>query len=177
MFTEDFREVKAGDPEPGFMRAAVRSPSGTSRTRKKTKKTFPVIDGARYSMPGDWVRVEADGTLVLLGRGSVCINTAGEKVYPEEVEETLKEHADVEDASSLSGCRTTSGGRWSLRSWHSERALSSMRTASRAHARAHLAGYKTPKRVLSRATLGRASNGKADYKMITAYAKSELGID
>ena len=47
----------------------------------------------------------------------------------------------------------------------------------RAHARAHLAGYKTPKRVLARATLGRASNGKADYKMITAYAKSELGID
>ncbi len=57
-----------------------------------------MIDGVRYSIPGDWVRVEADGTLTLLGRGSNCINTAGEKVYPEEVEEALKAHAGVSDA-------------------------------------------------------------------------------
>ena len=55
----------------------------------KTAETFPTIRGERYSVPGDWCTVEADGTLTLLGRGSVCINTAGEKVYPEEVEDTL----------------------------------------------------------------------------------------
>ena len=57
-----------------------------------------MIDGVRYSIPGDWVRVEADGSLTLLGRGSNCINTAGEKVYPEEVEEALKHHESVADA-------------------------------------------------------------------------------
>jgi len=59
---------------------------------------FKTIDGVRYSIPGDWCIVEKDGTLTLLGRGSVCINTAGEKVFPEEVEEALKLHPCVEDA-------------------------------------------------------------------------------
>ena len=59
---------------------------------------FKTIAGVRYSIPGDWCTVEADGTLTLLGRGSGCINTAGEKVFPEEVEEVLKRHPDIEDA-------------------------------------------------------------------------------
>src|SRR3546814_8001820 len=64
----------------------------------KSAKTFRTIDGVRYSIPGDWCMVEADGSLTLLGRGSVCINTAGEKVYPEEVEEILKTHPAIGDA-------------------------------------------------------------------------------
>ena len=71
---------------------------GYYKDPEKTARTFPVINGVRYSIPGDWVRVESDGTLTLLGRGSNCINTAGEKVYPEEVEEALKAHASVADA-------------------------------------------------------------------------------
>ena len=58
-----------------------------------------MIDGVRYSIPGDWAEVEADGTVKLLGRGSQCINTGGEKVYPEEVEEVLKHHPAVADAA------------------------------------------------------------------------------
>ena len=176
VFTEDFREVKAGDSEPGFIARGGAIPIGYSKDEEKTKKTFPVIDGARYSMPGDWVRVEADGTLVLLGRGSVCINTAGEKVYPEEVEETLKEHTDVEDALVV-GMPDDKWGQMVTAVVALREGAELDEDGLRAHARAHLAGYKTPKRVLARATLGRASNGKADYKMITAYAKSELGID
>jgi acyl-CoA synthetase (AMP-forming)/AMP-acid ligase II len=63
---------------------------GYYKDEVKTAATFQVIDGVRYSLPGDWATVEADGTVTLLGRGSVCINTGGEKVFPEEVEEVLK---------------------------------------------------------------------------------------
>ena len=98
VFTEDLREVEPGSGEVGFVARSGAIPRGYYKDPEKTAKTFPVIDGVRYSMPGDYCRVEADGTLTLLGRGSVCINTAGEKVYPEEVEEVLKSHAGVVDA-------------------------------------------------------------------------------
>ena len=175
VFTEDFREVKPGDPDPGFIARGGAIPLGYYKDEEKTKKTFPVIDGARYSMPGDWVRVEADGTLVLLGRGSVCINTAGEKVYPEEVEEVLKEHDDVDDALVV-GVPDEKWGQMVTAVVQLHAGAELDEDALRTHVRGHLAGYKTPKRILARETLGRASNGKADYKMITAYAKTELGI-
>ena len=93
VFTEDHREVRPGSGEAGMVAVSGPLPVGYYKDEAKTAKTFPVIGGVRYSIPGDWVRVEADGTLTLLGRGSNCINTAGEKVYPEEVEEALKAHA------------------------------------------------------------------------------------
>src|SRR5262249_37991596 len=79
VFTEDRREVKPGSGESGMVAVCGPLPLGYYKDEAKTAKTFPVIDGVRYSIPGDWVRVEADGTLTLLGRGSNCINTAGEK--------------------------------------------------------------------------------------------------
>jgi len=175
VFTEDFREVKPGDPEPGFVARAGAIPRGYYKDPEKTAKTFPVIDGVRYSMPGDWVRVEADGSLVLLGRGSVCINTAGEKVYPEEVEEVLKGHDSVDDALVV-GIPDEKWGQMVTAVVQLHPGTSLDEEALRAHARTHLAGYKTPKRILARETLGRASNGKADYKMITAWAKAQLGV-
>ena len=72
-------------------------PIGYFKDPEKSARTFRVIDGVRYSFPGDWATVEADGSLTLLGRGSQCINTGGEKVYPEEVEEAVKRHAAVDD--------------------------------------------------------------------------------
>ncbi len=98
VFTEDHREVVPGSGERGFIARSGPIPLGYHKDPKKTAETFPVIDGVRYAMPGDFCTVEADGSLTLLGRGSVCINTAGEKVHPEEVEEALKTHPDVEDA-------------------------------------------------------------------------------
>ena len=71
-------------------------PLGYYKDPEKSAQTFRVIDGVRYSFPGDWATVEADGTLTLLGRGSLCINTGGEKVYPEEVEEAVKLHPAIE---------------------------------------------------------------------------------
>src|SRR5205085_12639471 len=95
---DDASDVQPGSGQIGRVAARGRAPVGYYKDPEKSERTFPVIDGERYSMPGDYATVEADGTLRLLGRGSVCINTGGEKVYPEEVEEALKEHAAVRDA-------------------------------------------------------------------------------
>ncbi|MEM6708314.1 MAG: AMP-binding protein [Pseudomonadota bacterium] len=119
VLTEDFREIKPGSDEVGFVARSGPIPRGYYKDPEKTAKTFPVIDGVRYSMPGDFCRVEADGTLVLLGRGSVCINTAGEKVFPEEVEEALKTHPAVADALVV-GVPDDKWGRWS-RPWCNQR--------------------------------------------------------
>lgn len=175
VFTEDGREVRPGDPEPGFIARGGAIPKGYYKDPEKTAKTFPTINGERYSMPGDWVRVEADGSLTLLGRGSVCINTAGEKVYPEEVEEVLKEHPDVDDALVV-GVPDDKWGQMVTAVVQLRPGVALDEEALRSHARTRLAGYKTPKRIFARDTLGRASNGKADYKLITAHARAELGI-
>src|SRR5438105_4773951 len=98
VITDDGRDVQPGSGETGRVAVRGRCPVGYYKDPEKTANTFIVIDGERYSMPGDYATVEADGTLRLLGRGSVCINTGGEKVYPEEVEEALKEHPGAGDA-------------------------------------------------------------------------------
>ncbi|MFM7121921.1 MAG: AMP-binding protein, partial [Gammaproteobacteria bacterium] len=101
IFSEDFREIQPGSGEAGLIAKAGPLPLGYYKDPERTARTFPVIDGVRYSIPGDWCRVEADGTMTLLGRGNNCINTGGEKVYPEEVEEALKTAPSVLDAAVL----------------------------------------------------------------------------
>ena len=90
-------------PGSGRDRSAGQSrrsnPLGYYKDPEKTEETFPTIDGIRWSIPGDYATVEADGTITLLGRGSVCINSGGEKIYPEEVEEALKSHPAVDDCN------------------------------------------------------------------------------
>lgn len=173
VFTEDLREVVPGSDEVGFIARGGAIPRGYYKDEEKTAKTFPVIHGVRYSMPGDFCRVEADGTLVLLGRGSVCINTAGEKVFPEEVEEVLKTHSMVADALVV-GLPDEKWGQMVCAVVQPEPGDAPEADALVAHVRGLLAGYKTPKRVWLKADLGRASNGKADYKAITAYAQAQL---
>lgn len=175
VFTEDLREVTPGSDEAGFVARSGAIPRGYYKDEAKTARTFPVIDGVRYSMPGDYCKVAADGTLLLLGRGSVCINTAGEKVYPEEVEEVLKTFPGVVDALVV-GVPDEKWGQMVTAVVQPEPGAELSEADLQAHVRAHLAGYKTPKRVLVKADLQRASNGKADYKGITAYARSELGV-
>jgi len=130
----------------------------------------------RYSIPGDWVRVEADGSLTLLGRGSNCINTAGEKVYPEEVEEALKHHESVSDALVI-GLPDEKWGQSvnAVVSLHPGHHLDEV--ALRDFARTSLAGYKVPKRILVKDDLERAPNGKANYKLIRDYAADRLAIE
>ncbi len=128
----------------------------------KSRATFKTIDGVRYSFPGDWAFVEADGTLTLLGRGSGCINTAGEKVYPEEVEVTVKEHPDVIDCLVVGVSDTDLGQRVT--------AVASLCAGSetdeatlREFVRGKLASYKVPKQIVLVDEVRRAANGKPDY--------------
>jgi fatty-acyl-CoA synthase len=173
VFTEDHREVVPGSGERGFIARSGPIPSGYYKDPEKTEKTFPVIGGVRYSIPGDWCTVEADGTLTLLGRGSACINTAGEKVHAEEVEETLKQHPAVDDALVFG----LPDERWG-------NAVTAVVTPSdpgafdedavRGFVREHLAGYKVPKRVLAVPRMFRAPNGKADYKAAASWASDRI---
>ena len=175
VFTEDHEEVQPGSGESGFVAKAGGIPSGYYKDPEKTAKTFPLINGVRYSIPGDWCQVEADGTLTLLGRGSVCINTAGEKVYPEEVEEALKTHQNVEDALVV-GVPDEKWGQSVTGVVQLGDTESFDEAQLREHVRKSLAGYKCPKRILVIDTIGRANNGKADYKRLTQFAKDELGL-
>lgn len=174
VFTEDHREVQPGSGERGFIARTGPIPSGYYKDPEKTAKTFPVIDGVRYSIPGDWCTVEADGTLTLLGRGSACINTAGEKVHAEEVEEALKLHPGVHDALVF-GLPDDRWGQAVTAVVACEDPSSFDETAVRSFVRERLAGYKVPKRVLAVSRTFRAPNGKADYRSTAAWAAEALG--
>ncbi len=119
---------------------------------------------------------QKDGPFTLLGRGSVCINTAGEKVYPEEIEEVLKTHPSFDDALVL-GVPDEKWGQAVTGVVHIAAGADFDEEGLRQHVRSALAGYKTPKRVLvGNEVAFRASNGKADYKTVTSFAKEKLGI-
>ena len=96
MLGDDNKPVGPG--EVGRLARGGHVPLGYYKDPEKTSATFLEVDGKRYSVPGDFARIEADGTVTLLGRGSTCVNTGGEKVFPEEVERALKSHPDVFDA-------------------------------------------------------------------------------
>ncbi|MFT7137635.1 MAG: acyl-CoA synthetase (AMP-forming)/AMP-acid ligase II, partial [Sulfitobacter sp.] len=136
--------------------------------------TFKVIDGVRYSIPGDFVEVEADGSLTLLGRGSNCINTAGEKVFPEEVEEAMKFHESVADCLVV-GLADEKWGQSITAVVQLNPGYELEEIELKDFARQHLAAYKLPKRILARGSLERAPNGKANYKLIQEFAEAEVG--
>jgi acyl-coenzyme A synthetase/AMP-(fatty) acid ligase len=162
VFTEDCREVAPGSAESGMVAVSGVVPIGYFKDDVKSRDTFKTIDGVRYSFPGDWALVEADGTLTLLGRGSNCINTAGEKVYPEEVEVTVKLHPDVIDCLVVGvddadfGQRVTAVVLLRKGSETDEAAL-------REFVRAKIASYKVPKQIVLVDEVCRAANGKPDY--------------
>jgi acyl-CoA synthetase (AMP-forming)/AMP-acid ligase II len=174
VFTEDGREVVPGSGEAGMVAAGGMVPRGYYKDEAKSQATFRTVDGVRYSFPGDWALVEADGSLTLLGRGSNCINTAGEKVYPEEVEEAVKQHPDVVDCLVVGiddpkfGQRVT--GVASLRDGAAVDA-----GALREFTRSKLAAYKVPKQLFIVDEVRRAPNGKADYKWARQAVLEALG--
>ena len=176
VFTEDGREIQPGSDETGLIARGGSVPLGYYKDAKKTAETFRTIDGVRYAIPGDWCKVAADGTLTLLGRGSNCINSAGEKIYPEEVEEALKEHDAVRDALVV-GVPDDKWGQAVTGVVELTDGAQTDEDTLRAFVRTRLAPYKAPKRVLFSPDLKRAPNGKADYKGIRAFAFEQLGIE
>jgi acyl-CoA synthetase (AMP-forming)/AMP-acid ligase II len=174
VITDDGERVEAGSGAIGLVAVKGRTPIGYYKDPEKTARTFKVIDGERYSIPGDYATVEADGTLRLLGRGSVCINTGGEKVFPEEVEEALKTHPSVRDAVAVGVPDEKWGEAIVAVVEPSAAGVALDEDDVIAHVKGRLAAFKAPKRVLAVDTIGRAPNGKVDYKRLKAYATAEL---
>ena len=162
--------------EPGGTGQIARSghvPLGYYGDEAATKATFPVIDGVRWALLGDMAEVGRDGSIIVLGRGSMCINTGGEKVYPEEVEQALTAHPAVIDALVAGIPDERFGQRVaavvSLRS-----GTAADPDALREHCRMTLAGYKVPAKIKFVTQVKRSPTGKADYRWARAVqARSE----
>jgi len=162
VFDEEDQEVTAGSGRTGVVAIPGAIPDGYYKDEAKTAVTFREIGGVRYSVPGDWASVDADGSITLLGRGSQCINTGGEKVYPEEVEEAIKRHPAVEDclvfglADERFGQRVVGVVSLEAEAEASEEELL-------ADLRSRLSTYKVPRELRLVLEAPRAPNGKADY--------------
>ncbi len=176
VFTEDNRRIEPGSEETGFVAISGFVPMGYYKDPEKSAKTFRTIDGVRYSVPGDFARVNFDGTLQLLGRGSVCINTGGEKVFPEEVEELLKLHDHVADAVCV-GIPDDRFGEviCAVIETSNEIGADNFDHAGViASVSSRLAKYKTPRHIVLVASIGRSPAGKVDYKHLTSIARAQL---
>ncbi len=163
VFTEDFREVAPGSGESGMIAKSGALPIGYYKDPEGTAKTFPVVDGVRYSLAGDWCRIETDGTMTLLGRGNNCINTGGEKVFPEEVEEALKRAPGIYDAAVLG----VPDPRWGQAVTAVVRTVDDLpleESAAREHLDTCLARYKHPKQIVRVTGELRHENGKVNYR-------------
>jgi 3-oxocholest-4-en-26-oate---CoA ligase len=175
VITDDGRAVEPGSGETGRVAVGGWQPVGYYKDEAKSAATFIMFEGKRYSVPGDYATVEADGSLTLLGRGSVCINTGGEKVYPEEVEEVLKTHRAVADAVAV-GIPDDKFGEAITAVVELVPGATFDEGDIVVHVKEKLAAYKAPKRVLPIDTIGRAPNGKVDYKRLKGWAADELGV-
>ena len=176
VLSEDGREVAPGSEEVGVLALGGRNPLGYYKDEEKSDRTFKEIDGVRYSIPGDYAQVDADGTIHLLGRGSVCINSGGEKIFPEEVEEALKTHDAVHDAVVVGVPHPTYGEQIVAVVEPVVGAPPPSEAELIGHVKDRLAHYKAPRRVRCVPTIGRAPNGKVDYKRHKAESVQELGL-
>lgn len=173
VFTEDFEPAAVG--ERGLLARSGHIPLGYHADDEKTAKTFPVVDGVRWVIPGDFARREEDGTISLLGRGSGSINSGGEKIFPEEVEAALMQHAGVVDAAVVG----TPHERWGQQ----VTALVSRKDEGvgfdelRAHCKTLLADYKAPKEIIFVEAVPRTPVGKIDYRAAKDIATGRLGVD
>ncbi len=166
----------AGVGESGYLAISAPIPIGYHKHPAETAATFPVHDGRRYAIPGDMARLEADARVVLLGRGSTCINTGGEKVYPHEVEEALRAIPAVADCLVVG----VPDDHWG----EVVTAVAALVPGAAAGpgdlidtVRAKLAGYKVPKRVVLVPHVRRGAAGKPDYQWARAVAIGRLSRD
>jgi 3-oxocholest-4-en-26-oate---CoA ligase len=173
VFTEDGREVTPGSGEIGVVAAGGFVPLGYFKDPDKSARTFRTIDGVRYAIPGDLAHVAADGTLILLGRGSQVINSGGEKIFPEEVEEAVKRVPGVRDCLVVGIDDERFGQAVTAVAATDGAVLDEAEVI--AHVKTQLARYKAPKRVVFISEVPRSPNGKADYNAAKQYALDALG--
>jgi fatty-acyl-CoA synthase len=172
VLSEDLSTVlPAGHDELGWLAQSGRVPLGYLGDPDKTARTFPTVDGVRYSVPGDRARLRSDGTLELFGRDSVTINSGGEKIFAEEVEQALLRHPAVFDCVVAS----RPSERWG------QEVVAIVQLADGAdaadedlleEAARHIARYKLPKAIVRRDRIRRSPAGKADYRWAREQAAS-----
>jgi acyl-CoA synthetase (AMP-forming)/AMP-acid ligase II len=153
----------------GRLATRGRAPIGYYKDPEASARAFVTIDGERYTLPGDMASIDADGTIHLHGRGSLCINTGGEKVYPEEVEAALKAHDSVFDALVVGA----PDPRWGERVVAVVQAVDGASPTLEeldAHCRTTLAGYKVPRALYVVDEIRRTAAGKPDY----TWAKAQV---
>ena len=175
LFDEALRPLATAPGVKGLVGVGGPQPLGYYKDEAKTAHTFVTVEGARFSVPGDWAVVNDDGvTLTLLGRGSVCINTGGEKVFPEEVEEAIKRFPGVKDAVVV-GVPDEKWGEaiTAVVSMHGP----GLETESLIDfVKQQLAGYKAPRHVVRVDEVYRSPSGKADFKRTREVALAALGL-
>ncbi|MDC3113891.1 acyl-CoA synthetase [Gammaproteobacteria bacterium] len=173
VIADDGEVLKPGTDKIGLIGTSGLVPVGYYKDEKKSAETFREVDGIRYSFPGDYAKLEEDGTITLLGRGSNCINSAGEKIYPEEVEEAIKRNNEVFDCLVV-GVDDPKFGQKVV-------AVVSLEDSKQIDeddlvnaTRQFIAGYKLPKKVIFVDEVQRAPNGKANYKWAKNVANKEF---
>jgi acyl-CoA synthetase (AMP-forming)/AMP-acid ligase II len=161
---DDWKPVARGTGEIGRLARSGNIPLGYYKDPEKSATTFPVVDGVRWSVPGDLAEVDHDGRITLLGRGAMCINTGGEKVFPEEVEGAIKSHPAVFDCLVVGLPDERFGQRVT--------AVVALRQGAPAgvdadeltrHTRGAVAGYKVPREWVFVDECHRSPTGKPDY--------------
>jgi 3-oxocholest-4-en-26-oate---CoA ligase len=163
VFDEAMNLVKPGSGVIGKIARSGNIPLGYYNDPKKTAEVFIMVDGKRFVMPGDFATVEADGSVTLLGRGSICINSGGEKIFPEEVEAVVRSHPDVMDAIVVGAPDERFGQRVAaIVEPRPGRAAPSL-DAIQDHCRTHVAGYKVPRQLHVVEKIERSPSGKPDY--------------
>ena len=160
---EDGNEVKPGSGVRGVIAKKGNIPVGYYKDEKKTAETFKTYNGVRYAIPGDYAEVEADGTVTMLGRGSVSINSGGEKIYPEEVEAALKGHPDVFDALVV-GVPDPRFGQHVAAVVHARQGTRPTLAELDVFVRKEIAGYKVPRSLWLVDEVKRSPAGKPDYR-------------
>jgi len=167
------KPLTPGADETGWLARLGHTPLGYFKDPDKTARTFPVIDGVRYAVPGDHARLEADGSITVLGRGSVSINSGGEKIYPEEVEQALKHHPSVYDAVVVGTPNERFGEQVTavvqLRAGETPSEQELIESCGR-----HLARYKLPRVIVFVDAMVRSPSGKADYRWAKRTALEQL---
>jgi len=175
LFDEQLQLLETKPGVTGLVGVGGAQPVGYYKDPQKSARTFVQTDGGRFSVPGDWAVVNDDGvTLTLLGRGSVCINTGGEKVFPEEVEEVIKHHPAVKDVVVVG----VPDERWgeAITAVVSTNGSPVDAEALQQLVKEHLAGYKAPKHIVFVDDVYRSPSGKADFKRTKQVALEALGM-
>jgi acyl-CoA synthetase (AMP-forming)/AMP-acid ligase II len=171
VLSDENKLVEPGSGVRGKIGTSGLVPIGYYKDPEKSALTFKDFDGIRYSFPGDYAMVESDGSITLLGRGSNCINSAGEKIYPEEVEEAIKLDSNIYDCLVV-GIDDEKFGQKVVAVASFEKNKEILFDDLIKNTRNHLSGYKLPKMIKFVDEVKRAPNGKADYKWALEIAKS-----